>query len=151
MDNPRFTNMTIGFHTGGDDKNPETRLEIFIVHRDGDPALAYLDVRGQGYPNNSDITPAPVAPQPGVAPFRLADLGIGNPDPNVFENISVKITHQDGTDKSDSWIFNFNAVLHFEDGTTVTFDSETVTLTIDGNNQHFWNLKTGTISRAAAV
>jgi|ERR1700722_613563 len=149
MNNPRFKNMNISFHTGGDDKNPETRLEIFIVRVNGQPAVAYLDIHGQGYGNNSDVTPNPVPPV-GTG-FGLADLGIGNPDPNICENILVKITHDDGTSTSDTWIFNFNATLNFEDGTKVTFNSETVSLTIDGDNEHFWNLKTGTVARPSVV
>jgi hypothetical protein len=117
----KFTGMNIDFHTGSDDKNPETRLEVFIVPRDGDPAVAYLDVKGQGFPNDSE---RPLVVNPLGNGFVAAQLH--------SEKILVKITHQDGTDRNDTWIFNFNAVLHFSDGTSTTFSSPTTALTING-------------------
>jgi hypothetical protein len=109
--NPKFTKMDIVFHTTNEDKDHDTRLEIFIVRAIGKPALAYLDIGGgnqphvpnEGFPDNSTSHPfvVPMCP-PG---FTLNDL------PN--EEILLKIT----ANGHDTWRFGYDAVLHFDDGT----------------------------------
>jgi len=153
--NPRFTRMNITFITGVADKAPETRLEVFLVHDDGNTDAAYLDVHGQGYGQGSTITPLPVIPRPhtpGVPdapPLYLNDLGIGNPDPTIHENILVKVTHDAGTNTKNSWNFNFTAILNFDDGTRVVFITPSGSSLEPGapNSQRLWNLKTAIIAR----
>jgi hypothetical protein len=156
--NPRFTSMDITFITGVAKKEPETRLEVFLVHDNGQPDAAYLDVHGQGYGPGSTITPLPVTPRhdpvthgiaANVPALYLNELGIGNPDPAIHEMILVKVTHDSGSNKGNSWNFNFNAVLHFDDGTRVLFSSpQGYTLSPGNPNyQGLWNLKTAVIAR----
>jgi hypothetical protein len=132
----RFTNMSIDFHTGSDDKNPTSRLEIFISPGNNIvPNVGYADIEGQGFPNDSDrtIMVPPVGPG-----FTLADLR--------NEQIGVKITHQDGTNDSDSWIFNFSATLTFDDGTKASLDSETTGLDLDHVPIRWWPLAPAIVS-----
>jgi hypothetical protein len=49
--NPKFTQMEIVFRTVNDDKDSDTRLEIFIVPKIGQPAVAYLDIGGGNQPH----------------------------------------------------------------------------------------------------
>jgi hypothetical protein len=154
--NPKFTSMDITFITGPDNKEPETLLEVFLIHENGLPDAAYLAVHGQGYPSGSVITPLPVIPRtppPPVSALYLNDLGIGNPDAKVHEFILVKITHDAGTNGSDNWDFNFNAVLHFDDGTKVLYSTtKTTSLTLDHvANEALFDLKTATIARPAVA
>jgi|SRR5580658_2977903 hypothetical protein len=99
----KFTKMDVTFSTGGDDKDPDTRLELFIADHDGAPAVAYGDVRGQGCPENHTCGPFTVNPTAGG--FLLKDY--------KAEKIIVKIT----PNGNDTWRFSFVAVLHFTDGT----------------------------------
>jgi hypothetical protein len=156
--NPRFTSMDITFIIGVAKKEPETRLEVFLVHDDGKPDAAYLDVHGQGHAPGSTITPLPAVPRrdpvghgvaSNVPALYLKDLGIGNPDPAIHEMILVKVTHDTGTNKGNSWNFNFNVVLHFDDGTRVLLSSPAGYTLSPGNHnfQGLWNLKTAVIAR----
>jgi hypothetical protein len=60
-ESPKFTKMEVVFHTTTDDKDPDTRVEIFIMPQDGQPPFAYLDIGGgnpphvpnAGFPDNS--------------------------------------------------------------------------------------------------
>jgi hypothetical protein len=99
---PKFTKMEVTFSTGGDDKNPDTRLEIFIADHDGAPAVAYGDIKGQGCPENHTCGPFTANP---IAPgFLLKDY--------KAEKVIVKIT----PNGKDTWKFSFIAVLHFSNG-----------------------------------
>jgi hypothetical protein len=116
--------MVITFSTGGDDKDPDTRCEIFIVQRDGDPAVGYLDIQGQGFGENS------------VRPFNVPPVGTGFTSAQLTsEQISVKITPND----DDNWDFSFSAVLYFAGGATARLDVPMTSLNQD-NRQGFYPL-----------
>lgn len=122
--NPKFTNMTITFHTTNEDKDHDTRVEIFIVKANGQPALAYLDIGGGnqphvpnvGFPNNS-TSQAYVVPTFGPG-FTLQDR------PNLA--ILIKIT----PNGHDTWRFGYDAVLHFADGSTSSISTAPGSITL---------------------
>jgi len=121
--------MDVMFSTGGDDKNPDTRLELFITDHDGAPAVAYGDVQGQGCPNNNPCGPFTANPVAGG--FPLKDY--------KTEKVIVKITPP----HNDTWDFSFIATLHFSDGTIVQLSVPATSLNQD--------TRTGVYSLANAV
>jgi len=113
----KFTEMNVTFHTTTDDKDHDTRVEVFIVQVNGSPALAYLDIGGgnkphvpnSGFPNNS-TSMAYLVPTFGPG-FRFQDLK------NLKLQLLVKMTPSGGGG-NDNWKFWADAKLHFADGTT---------------------------------
>ena len=120
---PTFKNMVITFNTSGDDKDPDTRLEIFIIKYDGDPGQAYLDIQGSGFgdPSTRQFT------VPARTAFPLSEL--------AQEEISLKIA----PNGHDTWKFGFSAVLNFSDGTVAYLSVPYDSLNQD-NRQHFYSL-----------
>jgi hypothetical protein len=96
-----FTQMDVTLTTRDKGKDPNARLEFFIVPEDGGPPVAYLDVQGQGLAPNSTV--AEVVPSYGEG-FTLKEL--------KHEQIVVKLTQSGG----GPWTYKFDAVLHFANG-----------------------------------
>jgi hypothetical protein len=119
-----FERMEITFNTGGNDKPSDTRCEIFIVRRDGEQAVAYLDIQGREFGRNTSQT---FSVPPLAGGFTLGQLR--------DEKISVKIAPPG----YETWGFSFSAVLYFADGTTARLDVPMGSLT-QGNRQGFYPL-----------
>ena len=101
-----FTRMDLTLATRGRGKDPGTRLEFFILPRDGEPPVAYLDVPAEGLAPDSVVSK--VVP-PAGAGFTLDDLR--------HEQIMVKIA------PGGAWSYRFDAVLHFANGTEALLSS----------------------------
>jgi hypothetical protein len=113
-----FTHMDLALATGGRGKDADTRVEFVIAPKEGDPAVAYLDVQGQELA--ADTTVSEVVPAAGAS-FTLSDL--------KHEQIFVRITPGSGR----TWTFGFDAILHFADGTEALWS--TGKLALSGSNR----------------
>ena len=120
-DPKEFTHMDVSLATGDHGKDTATRVEISIEPEGGGPAVAYLDIQGQGYAPN---TKAPVVVPATGAGFTLAEL--------KHEQILVKVTPADG---GAWWTLKIDAILHFADGTEALVGSGDLTLSGGGTEQ----------------
>jgi hypothetical protein len=114
----RFTSMDITFVTGDDDKDGDTRLEVFIAAHDGAPAVAYLDIGSNTlFDDHQSYSYKVPSFQAG---FTRGDL--------ANEVLIIKIA-PNGT---DHWSFYVIAKLHFSDGTTASLQTEYIDLGTGG-------------------
>jgi hypothetical protein len=121
----KFTGMDMSITTLDRSKDADTPLEIFIVQQDGAPALAYLDIQGQGF--SSDTTVGEHVPPAGPG-FTFVDF--------KQEQILMKIA----PNGNNTWTFRFDATLHFEDGIAVLFSAENCVLDESGRRQRLFPL-----------
>jgi hypothetical protein len=123
-----FTRMEVAFHTDGEDKDSDTRLEVFIVEFDGAQPVAYLDVGSNtGFANDS-TSPLYTVPSFGAG-FTFGQL--------KREKLSFKIN----PNHHDTWRFGFDAKLYFDDGTTVLFHQDPSAQVLSQDvRQDFFNL-----------
>jgi hypothetical protein len=133
-----FTSMVITFNTGSDDKDGNTRLEIFIfTPPPGNPAVAYYD---DGSNDHIDVATTKSFTVPAVAGgFQLQQL--------TTKAILIKIAPVG----HDTWRFQFSAVLYFADGTQVKV-AQTGPIVLDQDaNQFIYPLTGATISSSTSV
>jgi hypothetical protein len=132
IDPKQFTHMDMTLDTGDHGKDTATRVEISIVPNEGGPAVAYLDIQGQGYAPN---TKAPEVVPPAGAGFTLSEL--------KHEQILVKVTP---SDSGTSWSCKFDAILHFADGTQALLGSGDLYLSA-GSTQQWVPLSLASVAR----
>jgi hypothetical protein len=118
--NSPFTSMVITFYTSGDDKDDNTRLEIFIYEPpDGTPAVAYYDDGQSDHIEN-----------PSTRSFTVPPVAGGF----VFSGLATKILKINISPVGhDTWKFKFSASLYFADGTQAKVQSGDVALDQDAN------------------
>lgn len=108
--NAVFVNMTITFRTLDDDKDRDTRLEVWI-NKPGPVSVAYRDIRGVEFPNDKDnVFDVPPDPAPTAGKLTLGEV--------PGSNVQLKI-HPVG---HDTWKFRFDATLRFVSETTGIFE-----------------------------
>lgn len=108
-----FTEMDVALTTRDRGKDAGTRLEFFILPKEGEPAVGYLDVQGQGL--DPYTTVSEVVPTTGAG-FTLADL--------KHEQIMVRIT----PGGHGTWTCNFDVILHFANGSQALLGSGDLSL-----------------------
>ena len=108
---PLLSNMEITFRTGNDDKDTNTRLEIFLIATKG--SAAYTDVgNNDHFPNGSTRT-FNVPTDPKGKPMHKSDV-----TGSYIQLVIMPRGH-------DTWRFGFDATLNFADNSTplqYTFD-----------------------------
>lgn len=117
----KLINMEITFHTTSDDKDSDTRLEVWI-NKQGDLEAAYTQEDGEQYPNNSSHT---LAVPPKSNPMLFSEV------PGSWIQIRI---HPYG---HDTWRFSFDATLTFSDGTSIQRHGNETTLDQTANQQNF--------------
>jgi hypothetical protein len=112
--------MVITFNDVTDDKDIDTRLELFIIlGAPGAPAVAYSDVGSNTLiPNNSHMS---FTVPPFGTGFKFSDLPVAQ--------IVVKIAPRG----HDTWRFSFKAVVNFANGSTATVKTNNLVLDQDAN------------------
>jgi hypothetical protein len=99
---PLFTNMTIDFHTLNDDRDDDTRVEVWI-NKVGEHAAAYVDLPREHFDDGShhifDVPPKGDS-------FHRSDI------PGSWIQIRIR------PNGNDTWKFEFVATLRFDDGST---------------------------------
>jgi hypothetical protein len=125
-----FTQMDVELSTRGRGKPADARLEILIVPREGDPAVAYLDVPGQDLAPGSKVTE--IVPPAGTG-FLLGNL--------KHEQILVRISSA----RFVTWSYSFDVTLHFADGTQALLGSGDQTLS-SGNPQELLPLSEAAVA-----
>ncbi len=117
-----FSRMEIVFHTTGDGKNSNTKLDISIVQFSGAPTVAHFDVGGSTIFDKDADSMMFTVPSSNKG-FDLSQL--------ATEQLLLKIDPPG----NDSWTFGLDAKLHFEDGTTALLNVKPSGIKLDQNHK----------------
>ena len=118
---PTLTNASISFHTNNEDKDDDTHVTVEVRDQDNVLAASIANDFGQ-FRDNSDH-----------GPFGLR---VRNPSEKAALQRGTVEIHID-PNGHDTWRFNFDIDLHFDDGTHLSGGAQELTLTQNRREQTF--------------